>query len=352
MTALLEAVEGDDRRQAGPCDPRGALRHRTASPSSWASRSATSTLDAALLRALRQGAPRSGSCPSAIRPEPRSRPGWPWRAARWEPAHWRRRDDEQALLLNRRGRRLSRQSAWNIVKGYGARGADRPVPVLRHSLRDPHGRPRADIRAVQGAARPRVDQHDPGVHEGVHRGGCAGLRRRPPWAPAGTRRRRPGFGSLSRGRQVPVRRDPRRARKARGAPARPSSTSSSPARDTTASASTENFADSGRVAPSRARPRRLAGPLLAQLAGIAEAAPGQTRTTARTAPAVRHPRRRRPPWKPCRTPGSASTTLALALVLTPRHPVPSAWRLGPPGVAVGRWLPRPSERLRHDGWCR
>lgn len=68
------------------------------------------------------------------------------------PARWRRRDDEEAVLLNQRGGRLGRQGIWLIVKAHGSAAelSDRLTPhVLRHScathLLD-HG---ADIRAVQ-----------------------------------------------------------------------------------------------------------------------------------------------------------------------------------------------------------
>lgn len=68
------------------------------------------------------------------------------------PARWRRRDDAEAVFLNRRGGRLSRQAAWSIVVEHAHRAglADRVSPhVLRHScathLLD-HG---ADLRVVQ-----------------------------------------------------------------------------------------------------------------------------------------------------------------------------------------------------------
>jgi len=68
------------------------------------------------------------------------------------PGRWRRRDDEEAVFLNQRGGRLSRQGAWLVVKAHAAEAglAARITPhVLRHScathLLD-HG---ADIRAVQ-----------------------------------------------------------------------------------------------------------------------------------------------------------------------------------------------------------
>lgn len=68
------------------------------------------------------------------------------------PERWRRRSDAEAVFLNARGGRLSRQSAWELVKRYGARaGLDGELSphTLRHScathLLD-HG---ADLRIVQ-----------------------------------------------------------------------------------------------------------------------------------------------------------------------------------------------------------
>ncbi len=68
------------------------------------------------------------------------------------PARWARRGDADAVFLNLRGARLSRQAAWAVLKTYGERCgfADRLSPhVLRHScathLLD-HG---ADLRIVQ-----------------------------------------------------------------------------------------------------------------------------------------------------------------------------------------------------------
>jgi integrase/recombinase XerD len=69
-----------------------------------------------------------------------------------EPRRWARRGDAEAVFLNARGGRLSRQGAWGIVRHHGdrVRLGDRLTPhVLRHScathLLD-HG---ADIRVVQ-----------------------------------------------------------------------------------------------------------------------------------------------------------------------------------------------------------
>lgn len=68
------------------------------------------------------------------------------------PERWARRGDAEAVFLNARGGRLSRQGAWGIVRRYGdlAGLGDRLTPhVLRHSCAThmlDHG---ADIRAVQ-----------------------------------------------------------------------------------------------------------------------------------------------------------------------------------------------------------
>ncbi len=68
------------------------------------------------------------------------------------PDQWRSRDDAEAVFLNTRGGRLTRQAAWQVVKKYGNRaglGAELSPHVLRHScathLLD-HG---ADLRVVQ-----------------------------------------------------------------------------------------------------------------------------------------------------------------------------------------------------------
>jgi len=68
------------------------------------------------------------------------------------PRRWARRGDAEAVFLNARGGRLSRQGAWGIVHRYGDRAglAGRLTPhVLRHSCAThmlDHG---ADIRTVQ-----------------------------------------------------------------------------------------------------------------------------------------------------------------------------------------------------------
>jgi integrase/recombinase XerD len=68
------------------------------------------------------------------------------------PLRWARRGDAEALFLNRRGRRLSRQGVWGLMKaraaGVGLENRVHPH-VLRHSCAThmlAHG---ADIRVVQ-----------------------------------------------------------------------------------------------------------------------------------------------------------------------------------------------------------
>lgn len=68
------------------------------------------------------------------------------------PARWKRRGDAEAVFLNQRGGRLTRQGAWLVIAKYGRLagiGGDLSPHVLRHScathLLD-HG---ADLRIVQ-----------------------------------------------------------------------------------------------------------------------------------------------------------------------------------------------------------
>ena len=69
-----------------------------------------------------------------------------------EPERWKSRRDSEAVFLNPRGGRLSRQGAWGVVRKYGVIagiGAKLTPHVLRHSCAThmlDHG---ADIRSVQ-----------------------------------------------------------------------------------------------------------------------------------------------------------------------------------------------------------
>ena len=68
------------------------------------------------------------------------------------PAQWRRRDDSDAVFLNQRGGRLTRQGAWLTLRKRGevvGLGAEMSPHVLRHSCAThmlDHG---ADLRTVQ-----------------------------------------------------------------------------------------------------------------------------------------------------------------------------------------------------------
>ena len=70
----------------------------------------------------------------------------------FEPKEWKSRRDSEALFLNTRGTRLSRQGGWGIVKKYGAKvglGSKLSPHTLRHCCAThmlEHG---ADIRTVQ-----------------------------------------------------------------------------------------------------------------------------------------------------------------------------------------------------------
>ncbi len=68
------------------------------------------------------------------------------------PTRWARRGDAEALFLNARGGRLSRQAAWRIVNHYGEKVglAGRLTPnVLRHSCAAHMIERGADVRVVQ-----------------------------------------------------------------------------------------------------------------------------------------------------------------------------------------------------------
>jgi integrase/recombinase XerD len=109
-------------------------------------------LDAALLRAFGKGS-KERIVPMGV-PAVRALVAWLGPGGRPElaPAQWRRRGDAEAVFLNVRGGRLSRQGAWDVLNRYarqvGLEGKLSPH-VLRHSCAThmlDHG---ADIRAVQ-----------------------------------------------------------------------------------------------------------------------------------------------------------------------------------------------------------
>jgi integrase/recombinase XerD len=109
-------------------------------------------LDGALLRAFGKGS-KERIVPIGV-PAVRALVAWLGPGGRPElaPPQWRRRGDAEAVFLNARGGRLSRQGAWNVLNRYarqvGLEGKLSPH-VLRHSCAThmlDHG---ADIRAVQ-----------------------------------------------------------------------------------------------------------------------------------------------------------------------------------------------------------
>jgi integrase/recombinase XerD len=109
-------------------------------------------LDAALLRAFGKGG-KERIVPVGV-PATRALAAWlgPGGRPLLAPEQWRRRGDAEAVFLNARGGRLSRQGAWDVLRRYavqvGLTGRLSPH-VLRHSCAThmlDHG---ADIRAVQ-----------------------------------------------------------------------------------------------------------------------------------------------------------------------------------------------------------
>lgn len=109
-------------------------------------------LDAALIRAFGKGS-KERIVPVGA-PAVRALVAWLGPGGRPDlaPTHWRRRGDAEAVFLNVRGGRLSRQGAWDVLNRYARRvGLEGKLSphVLRHSCAThmlDHG---ADIRAVQ-----------------------------------------------------------------------------------------------------------------------------------------------------------------------------------------------------------
>ena len=113
----------------------------------------------------------------------------------------RRAADSDAVFLNARGGRISRQACWSIVRNAGARvGLDGPPLAARAAalVRDAHARSGRRPAGRPGAARPRQHLDHPGVHEGLAGAAAGRLRRR---APAG-----PGARSGLTGGRSPVER--------------------------------------------------------------------------------------------------------------------------------------------------
>jgi integrase/recombinase XerD len=153
VVSLLQAVTGDDapaRRDRAVIEVLYATGARISELCGLSL--GDIDLDAALVRLYGKGAkerivPLGRHAVAAL-------VGWLAPAGRDElaPQRWARRGDAEAVFLNRRGGRLSRQAAWAIVRRHGERAglADRLSPhVLRHSCATHllnHG---ADIRIVQ-----------------------------------------------------------------------------------------------------------------------------------------------------------------------------------------------------------
>lgn len=153
ISGLLEQVQGDDptaRRDRAILEVLYGTGLRISELSGLSL--SDLDLDAALLRAFGKG--------SKERVVPvgsfalRALVAWLGDGGRGEmvPEHWKQRDDADAVFLNSRGGRLSRQGVWAVVRKYGDRAGLAGVltpHVLRHScathLLD-HG---ADVRAVQ-----------------------------------------------------------------------------------------------------------------------------------------------------------------------------------------------------------
>ncbi len=185
VTSLLDAVIGNDAAPPSrPRPARAAVRHRRPDLRGGRALGGRHRLRRAPRAAVRQGLQGAHRAVRRRRRPRRSRTGSrPTAGACLVPRQWRRRDDAEAVFLNLRGGRLSRQAAWLIVKKYGERAGigDRPVaaraaPLVRH----PPARPRRRPARRAGDARPRVDLDHPGVHQGQPGAPVGRLPQRPP----------------------------------------------------------------------------------------------------------------------------------------------------------------------------
>ena len=203
MTSLLDAVIGTEPvapPRSGPA--RAALRHRRPDLRGGRAVGGRHRLRRASSCACSARARRSASCRSDRR-RPRRSDEWfsPRGRAALVPAQWRRRDDAEAVFLNQRGGRLSRQAAWLVVKKYGDRAghpraplAARAAPLVRHAPARPRRRPARSCRRCSATRRSRPRRSTPRSA----RSGSGTSTARPTPAPPSNRRTREQCAKSSR----------------------------------------------------------------------------------------------------------------------------------------------------------